>query len=402
MEITDVKTIMICKKYEKPERGPYYPSQFFAFGTIIQVFTDEGIIGLGAARGWVPPSVAMTIEKGIKPLIIGEDPFNVERIWRKIFYSPPCYPDYRGIGFSALSGVEIALWDIIGKSLQVPIYELLGGYHRKKIRVYASKILSKDPEEAAKEALEVAEQGFTAAKIQLGHLPLRKDVERVKAIREAVPELDLVADVNGRWTFSLALQGVKELEKYNLLWLEEPFEHPIINHIEDSRRLVEVSNIPIASGEAIATKYGARDLIVNKAVDIIQHNVIANGIMESKKMCSLAEAFDIPWAPNCGRIGIEVAASLQLAANVPNFIMLEYWKHPGTSETRSGILTEPLEMHKGYIDVPDKPGLGVELNEEELAKFSVKKWTIPITSVYPIEEWKRWYSYRSRFDCLGC
>jgi len=363
---------MVFHKYDKPKEGPYHPAHFFTHGVIVQVFTDEGIVGLGATPDsyWhIPPVYVTWIEKILKPQLIGKDPYELEVILKSLMK--------RGRLDGAVSAIELALWDIIGKSLNLPLYKLLGGAYRDKVKVYGSKIVSHKPEEAAKEALDLAERGFKAAKVQMGELSFERDLARIKAIREAVDDLELTADVNGRYTLTLAIKAAKELEKYDLVWLEEPISGNLNpTTVSEYARLSSSVNLNIAGGEGLYGIREAKDAIKERAVSIIQHNVQYNGIIESRKICAMAEAFDIPWAPSCIRLGIGVVGTIHLAANTPNFMMMEYWKHPGTEELRSGILTEPIEMKKGYIEVPKKPGLGIELNEDKLAKYTIKHWNV--------------------------
>jgi len=390
MEIKDIKTTIIryeLKRPEKPERRDVYEIS----ETIIQVFTDEDIVGLGSTIG--DPVVPILIEKHLKPLIIGEDPFNIEKIWRKLFHSLPSYGQ-RGRNIEAISGIEIALWDIMGKALHAPVYKLLGGCYREKVRVYASKLFSVKPDDIVKEALEVAEKGFTAAKIQLG-LSLMEDLERIKAVRKEVSDLELMADANGCYTFHLARKAAREFEKYDLSWLEEPID-PTLNCLDNMSRLVALSLIPIAAGERFKTKYEANDFLQKKAVDIIQHSCMIGGILEAKKACAIAEALDIPWAPQAFG-GIRGVAILHLAVSTPNFMIMEVSKdYPSELETE--IFVKPMEIKKGYVEIPKGYGLGIELNEAALVKHSieVKDWNVrPHSSA---EAMPRWFSPYQQFE----
>lgn len=409
MKITDVKTRMICHNFnpDKPLSRGYQPYHFFEYGTIVEIFTDEGIVGLGAAGRMsrftsLPPIISWEIEHELKPSLIGKDPLNVSML--------TC----RNRDF-AQNAVEEALWDIVGKALHVPLYKVLGGGFRDKIKVYGSKVSSPDPKDAANESLELAERGFLGLKIQLaqeyprGQHSLKQDIARVKAVRQAVDDVELMTDANGAYTLPVAKQAAHEFEKYELTWLEEPIDGVRSTTADVTARLAEAVDLPIAGGEGLIGKREAKDVLSKRAIDIIQHNVGRNGVSESMKVCTVAEAFDVPWAAGCGKFGVETAAALHVAAAAETFMSMEYWVFPGTEVLRSKILKdEPLEMKNGYVKVPQKPGIGVELNEEEVAKYTVKEWSIPPESSYEFmklpQEWRdveygmgkgRWYTKRN-------
>lgn len=365
MKITDVKTFVVNALWRN--------------WVFVKVYTDEGISGLGEATLEGKELTVVAAIKELKGYVIGKDPFNVEDIWQKMSYGG----FWRGgpVINTAISGMEHALWDIIGKKLNVPVYKLLGGLCRDKIKVYVGSAFTlgaTTPEECAQNCLEIVEQGFATLKgdpfgvaDQVIERRLAKDaIERVRTVRKAVgDEVDICIEAHGRFNTYTAIKMGKELEEFSPFFYEEPVPPENVDAMVKVARAV---NIPIASGERLYTKYGFRELLEKQAVSIIQPDIChAGGILECKKISAMAEVYYIPVAPHNPNGPVATAVNVQLMACIPNASMLELVSH--VVPWRKEVLTEPIEIKGGYIKVPSKPGLGIELNEEVVAKYPYKE-----------------------------
>lgn len=377
MKITDVKTYVV----ENPP--PHYGGPYWVF---LKLTTDNGVAGFGEAYGvpFHPGVVALMIEDVCERSVIGADPFKIERLWRIIYASNYTqHPDLSLVG--VLSAVEMACWDIIGKELNKPIYELLGGQVHEKLRSYTylypenpeDASVYTDPDVAAERAATYVEQGFTAVKFdpvgpytafdprQLSLEALDRAEKYVKNVREAVGnKCDLLFGTHGQMTTSSAIRLARRLERFDPLWLEEPVPP---ENAEEMARVARSTSIPIASGERLATKYEFARLLERQAASILQMALgRVGGILEAKKIAGMAEAHYAQIAPHlyCGPI--EGAANIQIGACSPNFLIQEGIETWGGFHAE--ILTEPIRWEEGYIIPPTKPGLGVELNEVVAAR----------------------------------
>jgi 2-dehydro-3-deoxyphosphogalactonate aldolase len=364
MRITDIKTFVV----ENPL--PNYGGPYWVF---IKLTADDGVEGVGEAYcvPFHPHIVAKMIEDVGERYVIGSDPFKIERLWRIIYSSGyGQHPDLTVMG--VLSAIEMACWDIIGKELNQPIYNLLGGQVHERIRTY-TYIQPETPERA----VENVKQGFTAVKFdpvrpysafdprQLSLETLENAEKLVKNIREAVgSKCDLLIGTHGEMTTSSAIRLAKRLEKFDPLWFEEPV--PPENVVEMAR-VARSTSIPIATGERLSTKYDFVRLLESQAASILQMALgRVGGILEAKKIAGMAEAHYAQIAPHlyCGPI--EGAANIQIDTCSPNFLIQEGIETWGGFHAE--ILKEPIRWEEGYIIPPTKPGLGVELNEEVAAK----------------------------------
>lgn len=358
MKITDVKAIplLIPLKETPPfSMGTMTCSQYHV---LVKVLTDEGLTGYGEAWRFTPGAVSTFIEEALKPLLIGENPMHIERLWDLMYRTTFRY-GRKGMALHAISGVEIALWDLIGKYRNLPVYEMIGGLCRDKIKAYASLHRYQMPDDVATIALRYAEQGYTAIKLH------QTDMESVKVVRQAVgSDIALMLDVNGAWTPRQAVEKAKELEQYEVLWLEEP-----VSPMDDYDGLAYVkdkSNILIAAGENEYTHYGFRDLIVKRAVDIIQPDVIkSGGILECRKIFALAEAWNLQIAMHSFYFGPGVAATLHLGLSNMRSEYIEISALP----LEESFIQPSLRPEKGYLAAPDKPGLGVEIDEAVVERY---------------------------------
>ena len=377
MKITDAKTFVVGNP------PPCYGGRYFIF---LKLMTDSGIEGFGEAYSipFHPRVAAQMIEDVCERHVLGADPFKIERLWRIVYSSGYTQrPDTSLMG--VLSAIEMACWDIIGKELNKPVYELLGGQIHEKLRSYTylypdtlddSRVYT-DPDAAAQKAAEYVKQGFTAVKFdpvgpytafdprQLSLEALDHAERFVKTLREAVGgTCDLLFGTHGQMTTSSAIRLAKRLEKFDPLWFEEPVPP---ENVHEMARVARATSIPIASGERLATKYEFARLLESQAASILQMALgRTGGLLEAKKIAGMAEAHYAQIAPHlyCGPI--EGAANIQISACSPNFLILEGIQTWGGFHAE--ILTEPIRWEEGYIIPPTKPGLGVELNEEVAAR----------------------------------
>ncbi len=372
MKITDIKTYVV----ENPP--PHYGGLYWVF---LKLTTDNGVSGFGEAYSvpFHPQVVARMIEDVFERCVAGSDPFKIERLWRSIYSSGYTQRSDLSI-MGVLSAVEMACWDIIGKELDKPVYELLGGQIHEKLRAYTylypresdQTNVYEDPELAAERATEYVKMGFTAVKFdptgpysaydprQLSLEALEHSEKFVKRVRDAVgSKCDLLFGTHGQMTASSAIRLAKRLEKYDPLWFEEPVPP---ENIGEMARVARSTSIPIATGERLATKYEFAGLLNKQAASILQMALgRVGGILEAKKIAGMAEAHYALIAPHlyCGPI--EGAANIQIDTCSPNFLIQEGIQTWGGFHAE--ILKEPIRWEEGYIIPSSKPGLGVELDE---------------------------------------
>ncbi len=341
---------------------PMTPPSSWTAGTrkqiVVRVRTDAGLVGLGEAFAYgAPLAVCNVIAESLAPMLIGQDPARIEALVDLMHRGTMIY-GRRGLGMFAISGVEIALWDLLGKARGAPVYELLGGATRPRLPVYASLLRYDSPDEVAQACRQYAAQGFTRLKIH------QTDVASVRAAREAVGDgVELMLDTNCPWTPDEAIAMARALEPYRLFWLEEPVWPP-----EDYRGLARVCRAtatPIASGENESTLYGFREIIDGGAADILQPSITkVGGISEFKKIATLAQAANLPVAPHSFYFGPGLAATLHVAATFGGAMPVEF----PTGEYETPFLAHPLVARDGWMEVPSGPGLGVEINEDALRR----------------------------------
>lgn len=372
MKITDIKTFLVNTGRRNL--------------VLVKVMTDDGIHGIGEAYSVGPDLATKETIDYFRDWLVGEDPTNIEHLWAKM-YNFSRFPGGSVVN-SAISGIEHALWDILGKSAGVPVYKLLGGKTRDKVRVYQNPGGS-SPEETAERAVALREtHGFTAFKIG-PHPPgsdrmpinrvLRFAETKMRKLREAVGEdVDIALDPHAKIFEPIwALQMAEVLKPYRPFFFEEPIRP---ENIEAMAKVAAKIEIPLATGEDLYTKYEFRDLLVAQAADIIQPDIcIAGGLLELKKIAAMAEAFYVTVAPHNPMGPLATVVNVHLAACIPNFLILEY--NSDDKPPRSELLLEPMRVQDGYIPVPELPGWGVELNEEALGK-------------YPYKPWRRGFNYR--------
>ena len=329
----------------------------------VKIETDEGVHGWGEGtlEGQEP-----TVEHAIQllsPRIIGQSPSPIERHWQVLYR----HGFWRGgvVLNSAISAIDIALWDIQGKVLGVPVYQLLGGPIRDKVRAYSH---AGTPELAN----ELVSEGFTAVKaggyysnddiVESQVVPRLRD--RISAIRDAVgPDVDIMIDNHGRSRPALALRQIKAVEEFGLLFFEEPVPPDNLDSLAELRK--HTIGVDLATGERLFTRWGYKDLLERQLVDVIQPDIChTGGISEIRRIAAMAETYYIPVAPHNPNGPIATAASLHVSAAIPNFSLLEFARsYPWHDE----VQVEPLQIKDGYFELPTAPGLGVELKEDVIA-----------------------------------
>ncbi len=340
---------------------------------IVEIFTDDGHVGIGNAA-LAPPITKQVIDLYLKPLLIGADPWNIEFLWQHMYRKTMAF-GRKGIGMAAISAVDIALWDLLGKSAKQPVFRLLGGRTKPRIPVYASRLYSIELSELAAEAKRYKKDGYRAMKLRFGWGPtdgaagMQQNVALVKTVRDAVGDgIDVMADAYMGWTLDYAKRMLPLLEPFNLRWLEEPV---IPDDIHGYAELKSCARIPIAGGEHEFTQYGFRDLLAARAVDYIQFDTNrVGGITQARKIAALAESHSVPVIPHAGQMHNYhvVMASL-------NSPMAEYFPIVDVevgNELFWYIFEGEPKAKDGFVDLDDNlQGLGLTVNEKALAKFEV-------------------------------
>lgn len=415
MKIADIRTAVVEANYD---------------WTFIRVYTDEDLTGLG--ESFLAPGLTGII-RDLKVLLVGEDPRNVDKLWSKMRWAASGAGSMGGIIYNAISGIEAALWDLLGKYHGVPIYQLLGGKYRDRVRIYADchagealeamtplmiarrpRWMTDEGEEAiartaeinhpvhgraygapspeevftpqmyARRAREVAGRGFTALKFDLDvpnpytqdsqsgtltHAEIKYMASLVQAVREAVGDsVDISFDCHWRYNVSDAQRLAYELEPYGLLWLEDPVPP---ENVEAMRRVTQSTKTPISSGENYYLRFGFREAVETNALDIVAPDLQkTGGLLEGRRIADMADTHYIAVAPHCISSPVGTIASAHVAAAIPNFLALEWhgMSVPFWDEMVVGVDAPVIDS--GYISVPDRPGLGVELNDDLARRYA--------------------------------
>lgn len=322
----------------------------------VRVHTDDGLYGIGEASGW--PRVVETAIQDLTPLLIGEDPQNIERLWSKMLAAMMGHGMTGVVGAGAMTGIEMALWDLKGKALGVPVWNLLGGRVRDRIRIYAHA-------HTTHAARGLVDAGYDAIKTG----GIQNCVDTVAVIRDEVgPKVDLMVDVHGPpWlTTRDAIALGKRLEPFDLLFYEDPVAPENIDAIA---RVADAVDLPIAAGERHAMIWGVRELIEREIIDVVQPDTgRAGGLLQMKKISAMAEAHHITVAPHDGSLGpVAEMAAVHLMATLPNFLILEHLEDDVPQ--RYEVMTGQPQVVDSHIAVPDAPGLGIDIVEEAIAKY---------------------------------
>lgn len=378
MKVTAVTCHLLQSKVEKPftsARGWLYTTRS---SCVVEIATDEGITGWGECYGPAAVNQAL-IETQYAPRVVGRDPFDVEVVWEDLHNR---IKDYGASGFSiaAMSGIDIALWDIMGRATGKPVHKLIGGAQRSQVTAYATGLyfidLDRLVEEAVEEALDYKEQGFQAIKMKIGLGDLKLDFRRVQAVREAIgPDVQLAVDANHCFSVHQAIRLGRMLEPLDLMWFEEPIGP------EDRAGYAEVTralDMAVAGGENEFSRWGFRDIIAAKAMDIVQPDICAaGGFSELRKIATLASAFGVECVPHAWGSAIGLAATIQFLAALPDqppafrpmppMLEFEQTQNP----LRDLLAREPIVQRRGIVQVPEGPGLGIEIDRDVLLRFKV-------------------------------
>jgi len=387
MKITDVEAISLVIPIEGAIQPPIsipFPDKLTKIifsdyrTTLVRVHTDDGVSGVGECMVRLAPTATRDIIDCVKPVLVGADPFDTDVLWEQIWGVMMNRGHNKGFFVEAISGIDIALWDLLGKALGKPVYKLLGGQYRNRLWVYASSLRFRGLEVTLEEARRLRAAGFDAMKIKIGQQrqQWREDIRLVGAVRNVVgPDVTLMVDVNCGYDRNTAMMVGRELERLGVYWFEEPLPP---DDVDGYVALADALDIPVAAGESEFTRYGFKTLITRGAVDIVQPNVSrTGGFSECRKIAALASAYHIPYAPHTGSSSVVcMAASLHLSCALKDFLIYEYmtsdWAKDQRNPLRSDLAELPVgPVHEGHVVVSDRPGLGLVLNEDVLRKYRV-------------------------------
>jgi galactonate dehydratase len=369
LKITDVRTAQV---------------RVHGLQTHIRVYTDQGLFGQGESTDAAVGTASLVGQ--FRRFLVGQDPLNVDALWERIRVSGIFAGAQGGQYVTALAGVEIALWDLAGKALGLPVYQLLGGKFRDKVRIYCDSDME-DPlgPESDRKLPWIKEQGFTAMKIDLDQAtdPNRFDkvnwtannaevdrmVSWVRHVRESIPkEMELCCDMHGRYDAGSAKRVAKELEPFRLLWLEDVVPPENIDAMADIRHS---TSTPIATGENLYMRWGYRELLQKNAADIVQPDIQkTGGLSEGRRVANLAQTYYVPVAPHCVVSPIGTMSTAHVCATIPNFLVCE-WHWINFPDLWKSWVKEGEIIQKGHVTLTDKPGLGIEMNDDAARKAQV-------------------------------
>lgn len=379
MRIVNVEAIPLSFPLEVPARDA--TGVWHSWDTVIVRLTSaDGTVGygeIGPVHGGGVLAFKALVDYKLKPLVIGEDPFDRERLFQKMLgHGTGAYAfGEKGAIVSAIGGIEMALWDLTGKILKTPVYQLLGGRVLQRVPAYASGFFGREvrpltPKECAEEAWRYAEAGFKGVKMKIGY-GRKQDLENLEAVRNTLgPDLGIMVDANQGFTVAQVLQLASDLKAFDLTFLEEPVS---IHDVEGMSRLSATIPIPLAAGENYYTHKEFRALMEKQAVSVVQPDVVhVGGIGEAKKVAVLAQAFGMALSPHI-HATIGVAASIHLLASCPHTLAAEYITSGGSYDLRRELCGDTYLVDKeGYIPVPEDPGLGIRVREETLERYGMK------------------------------
>lgn len=355
------------------EHRPNVPPPGTPSSVIVRVETDEEIYGYGTV-GLGSPAAVPVIKSHLEPLVIGRSPFDVEFLW-ELMYRSTINIGRKGLVLEAISAIDIALWDIMGKATGQPVYNLLGGKTKDRLRAYVSQnYAQRDLGAVRAEAQRYVDQGFTALKMRFGYGPgdgasgMAANYELIKTVRDVIgPDVDLMADAYMGWDVAYAIRMIRRVDELDLRWIEEPV---IPDDIEGYARIRSAVSTPISGGEHEFTRWGFRQLLEARAVDVVQPDVNRmGGITEARKVWALASAFNVEVIPHSNH-----AHNVHLITASTSSPLIEYFP---TDTIRSSytffpeIFVGEPEVKNGFIAISDAPGLGIELNEETIARYRI-------------------------------
>lgn len=373
LKITDVKTLVLEYPLSKPVEMSF-GKMFSRINTLIEVETDGGVFGLGETWTNFPPWAAdervLTVEKGLKPILIGEDPLNISALWEKMYHALMNSHGgkqwgARGPIMQAISGVDIALWDIMGQQLDVPIYRLLGGQVATKIPAYASGLGPQNYEDYVEASLKT---GFSAFKLKVG-FGLDSDLNNIKMMRTLIGESSILAiDANQRWRdASEALSHLRHYVDFNIHFIEEPVP---ADQLLDLKRVRQSGMASVAGGENTYGRHGFKDVLVNEALNILQPDISkTGGFSECYPICRIADAWGLGYAPHMFGTAVGEAASLHVLASIPHGLFMEVDANPNPLRTDL-LSSSSFRFEDGsFLLTSDRPGLGITLNMEVVKEY---------------------------------
>lgn len=371
MKIKNVETIYLRQPRVKQQADSGQDA------IVVRVSTDAAITGIGevdsapwAVKGMIEGPFSHSLSAGLRELLIGEDPLRTEYLWHKM-YNANLYSGRRGLLLHAISGIDIALWDIKGKFFGQPIWKLLGGGFQQRIRAYASSLFGVTPEETGERARRFRDFGFTAVKF--GWAPMGRDRETdVALVREARRGLgadaELMIDAGQVWNAKTAIQRTRAFAEYDLFWLEEPL-HP--DDYAGYRKLAAATDMRIAAGEEESGRQAFLELMDRAQIDVVQIDLTrCGGFTEAMKIATLALDRGLQVANHGFTTYINVAAALHFLNSIPNSSIAEFVVEEGTT-LRNSVTRERITAKDGYLAIPEAPGLGLEFNEQALAEYGV-------------------------------
>ncbi|GLQ74942.1 L-rhamnonate dehydratase [Vibrio penaeicida] len=355
------------------DRGDSMGTFRFHGWTVVEVFTDDGLVGIGNVA--LAPRIAkQIIDQYLAPIVIGQDPFDYEYLWQRMYRSTLAW-GRKGIGMAAISAIDIALWDLMGKATNKPVFKLLGGRTKETIPCYASKLYRTDLDEMQREAQSYLDQGFSAMKMRFGYGPkdgpqgVRKNLDSVAAIREVIGEdIDLMLECYMGWNLEYAKRILPKLEQYQPRWLEEPV---IADDIDGYAELNQLTSIPISGGEHEFTSYGFRQLLEKRAVSVIQYDTNrVGGITAAHKINAIAESFGVPVIPHAGQMHNYHLTMSTLASPMSEYFPVHDVEIG--NELFYYIFEGDPSPVNGHIELDENtPGLGLSISKKHLKQFNV-------------------------------
>ncbi len=351
--LADVGDLHICA----------YPPQ--AQSCLVKITTENGTVGWGEGHAPLGPRVTQAVvEDVLAPLLIGEDPLRIAYLWERMYGSMRLRGHVAGYQLEAISGVDIALWDLAGKLLDLPVYRLLGGPFRADLPAYASGVPGSTTDERVQSALAFVDAGYTAMKASIGRGDIDADLAGIDAIAAAVrASADLMVDAHGAYTADNALYVGRALQQMGVTWLEDPLPP---EDVDGYVQLTAALDMAVASGETECTRWQFEERLRRRAVDVILPDICrAGGISEGRQIATVASLHNTRWAAHVSMgTSVHVAAAAHLAAASANFLIFEFSSTP--NPIGDCLLTQPLRPESGILRVPDGPGLGIEFDPQKL------------------------------------
>lgn len=362
MRVAKMRSIALSIPLKRPFVGGRQRPRRVINPALVELATEEGLEAFGLAFAWNDRQVRSlkACIDDLEEIVLGQDIFRLAEAWQKLWENTG-HMGHQGYGIYALSAIDTALWVLQAKALGMPLARLLGG-HREKVPAYASHLLFRDwsLDELQKDAAALVEKGFRSLKMNMGDKPVKSELERLKAVREAVgPEIDILIDVNWGWTVSQTIRMGRELERCDVYWLEDPLSS---DDPDDLAHVASALDVPIAAGETFCTKHGFRPLIEKRAVDILIIDLQrVGGLTEWMKVAAMAQAWNLPVASHLFHDFL-----VHAIAAVPNGLVVEYMPWWDV------IYQEPPQIKDGYLEITDKPGLGLELDARAVQSYEMK------------------------------